>query len=151
MAARVGYHESVLARSPNRARRLLPERPVRIQHRSGAMWVLNTAGIDRLGLDAVAITRAWNAMGVDARRAGCSGSMLGCGNASNRRRSIPCGPQPAARELRSHWSDGCYAATARELAAFRRAIECNELRQKLVVMGSIDLPESNILGSNAVR
>ncbi len=48
----VGYHESV-AGHLDRALldELAPDRPVRIQHRSGAMWVVNSAAVDHLGLD----------------------------------------------------------------------------------------------------
>ncbi len=49
----VGYHESVAGDlDRDLLDRLAPEGPVRVQHRSGAMWILNTAAIDRLGLDA---------------------------------------------------------------------------------------------------
>ncbi|MGH3562302.1 MAG: amidohydrolase family protein, partial [Mycobacterium sp.] len=47
----VGYHESVageLDRSALDA--LLPATPLRIQHRSGALWMLNSAGLARIGL-----------------------------------------------------------------------------------------------------
>lgn len=47
----VGYHESVagdLDRDTLDA--LLPETPLRIQHRSGVLWVLNSAGLTRAGL-----------------------------------------------------------------------------------------------------
>lgn len=46
----VGYHESLggdLDRDALDA--LVPRRPVRVQHRSGAMWVLNSAGLAKLG------------------------------------------------------------------------------------------------------
>jgi predicted amidohydrolase YtcJ len=48
----IGYHESV-AGDLDRAEldRLVPARPARLQHRSGARWVLNSTAIDRLGLD----------------------------------------------------------------------------------------------------
>ena len=48
----VGYHESV-AGDLDRSRldQLVPRRPVRLEHRSGARWVLNSAAIDRLRLD----------------------------------------------------------------------------------------------------
>jgi predicted amidohydrolase YtcJ len=48
----VGYHESVagdLDRSALDA--LVADRPVRVQHRSGAMWFLNTAALRAAGLD----------------------------------------------------------------------------------------------------
>lgn len=46
----VGYHESVLDALPD-ARALdalVPERPLRMQHRSGRMWLLNSAALDEL-------------------------------------------------------------------------------------------------------
>ncbi|MEZ5597034.1 MAG: amidohydrolase family protein [Pseudomonadales bacterium] len=45
----VGYHESV-AGDIDRAwlDRVVPRRPLRIQHRSGRLWVINTAGLRRL-------------------------------------------------------------------------------------------------------
>jgi predicted amidohydrolase YtcJ len=51
-ARAVGYHESVagpLERSVLDA--IVPARPVRIQHRGGAMWVLNSAALRFLGLE----------------------------------------------------------------------------------------------------
>ena len=46
----VGYHESV-AGSLDRLRldAIVLDRPVRVQHRSGTLWVLNTAALDRVG------------------------------------------------------------------------------------------------------
>jgi len=48
----IGYHESV-AGPLNRwsLDRLAPDRPVRLQHRSGALWILNSAALRALGLD----------------------------------------------------------------------------------------------------
>lgn len=46
----VGYHESMagdIDRTVLDA--LVPDRPVRLQHRSGMMWILNTAAVERLG------------------------------------------------------------------------------------------------------
>lgn len=50
----VGYHESVAGPLDRWALdRLLPnpERPVRVQHRTGALWVVNSAALAGLGLD----------------------------------------------------------------------------------------------------
>jgi len=48
----VGYHESVAGPLDRwRLDALAPARPVRIQHRSGALWILNSAAVDALGLD----------------------------------------------------------------------------------------------------
>jgi len=48
----VGYHESVAGTLDRHALdRLLPHRPVRMQHRTGALWTVNSLAADRLGLD----------------------------------------------------------------------------------------------------
>jgi predicted amidohydrolase YtcJ len=47
----VGYHERVAGvLDRNLLDRLLPDRPVRIQHRGGALWLLNSPAIDALRL-----------------------------------------------------------------------------------------------------
>lgn len=46
----VGYHESVAGPlDRNVLDRLVPHRPVRVQDRSGSVWVLNSAGLDAIG------------------------------------------------------------------------------------------------------
>ncbi|HLH82915.1 MAG TPA: amidohydrolase family protein [Trebonia sp.] len=48
----VGYHESVAGPLDRQALdRLLPHRPVRVQHRTGALWMVNSLAAARLGLD----------------------------------------------------------------------------------------------------
>ena len=48
----VGYHESVAgALDRHVLDRLLPQRPVRVQHRTGALWVVNSLAAAQLGLD----------------------------------------------------------------------------------------------------
>lgn len=52
----VGYHESVCGALDRRVLdAAVAHIPVRVQHRSGALWMLNSAGIATLGLDAVAL------------------------------------------------------------------------------------------------
>ncbi len=47
----VGYHESVAGELDRTALdALVPDIPVRIQHRSGALWMLNSAALGRVGL-----------------------------------------------------------------------------------------------------
>jgi predicted amidohydrolase YtcJ len=48
----IGYHESV-AGALDRARldAIVADHPVRIQHRSGQLWVLNSAGVAAVGID----------------------------------------------------------------------------------------------------
>lgn len=50
----IGYHESVAGHLDRAALdSLRADVPVRIQHRSGALWMLNSRGVDELGLDEV--------------------------------------------------------------------------------------------------
>jgi predicted amidohydrolase YtcJ len=59
----IGYHESV-AGVPDRhvLDRLAPDRPVRLQHRGGALWVLNTLALTELDLIGAAPDgRLWRA------------------------------------------------------------------------------------------
>ena len=45
----IGYHESVAGLIDRHwLDRAQPHRPVRVQHRTGRMWVFNTAGLERL-------------------------------------------------------------------------------------------------------
>ncbi|UGT67035.1 amidohydrolase family protein [Nocardia gipuzkoensis] len=52
----VGYHESVAGPLDRTVLdHLVPDRPVRIQHRSGALWVLNSRGCQETGANACAL------------------------------------------------------------------------------------------------
>jgi predicted amidohydrolase YtcJ len=52
----VGYHESVAGSLDRDALdRLLPHRPVRVQHRTGALWTVNSLAAGKLGLDRCAL------------------------------------------------------------------------------------------------
>lgn len=58
----VGYHESVAGRLDRACLdALLPDRPVRVQHRSGKMWFLNSAAVRAVGLDATSDGRVFRA------------------------------------------------------------------------------------------
>ena len=46
----VGYHESVAGElDRHHLDRLVPDRPIRLQHRSGVLWVLNSLGLELVG------------------------------------------------------------------------------------------------------
>lgn len=48
----VGYHESVAGDIDRwQLDALVPDRPLRVQHRSGAMWILNSAAVSALGVE----------------------------------------------------------------------------------------------------
>ena len=69
----VGYHESVAGPLDRWALdRMLPgsDRPVRVQHRTGALWVMNSAALARLGLDVDGVADVAAADGAAAGAAG---------------------------------------------------------------------------------
>jgi predicted amidohydrolase YtcJ len=139
----VGYHESV-AGHLDRALldRLAPGRPVRIQHRSGAMWVMNSPAVERLGLD-----RGVDQPGIERDSAGrATGRLFRLDSWLRERLEEGAPPRLGDLSLRlaSFGVTGLTDATAEnscsELDAFVAAAEIGELLQRLVVMGGVDLP-----------
>jgi predicted amidohydrolase YtcJ len=56
----IGYHDSVAgALDRRRLDAAVPDRPVRVQHRSGALWVLNTCALAAVGADTGGDGRLW--------------------------------------------------------------------------------------------
>jgi predicted amidohydrolase YtcJ len=140
----VGYHESVagpLDRSLLDA--VAPSAPVRIQHRSGALWSVNSAGLQQLGVDGAALPA-----GVECDPRGRpTGRLFGL-DRWLRERLDSAHPSLGALglELASYGVTGVTDASVDNdrdsLAAFGRALEAGELPQRLVVMGRPDLPGS---------
>jgi predicted amidohydrolase YtcJ len=139
----IGYHESV-AGDLDRARldQLLPDRPARIQHRSGAMWVLNSAGVDRLGLD-----RGVDQRGVERNAEGRASGRLFRLDAWLRERleherapSLTGVGRRLARFGVTGLTDATPGNSGAELRALVASAERGELRQRLVVMGEPGLP-----------
>jgi predicted amidohydrolase YtcJ len=139
----VGYHEAVAGNLDRRALDdLVPDCPVRLQHRSGALWVVNSAAVAQLGLDTGS-----DARGVERGADGRATGRLYRLDAWLHERLGPAELPDLAevgRQLASFGVTGVTDATqgnARaELAAFVAALERGELRQRLVVMGSAELP-----------
>ena len=142
----VGYHESVagsLDRSELDA--LSPGHPIRMQHRSGALWTLNSAAVDALQLDAgndapgVERDSAGRATGRLYRLDAWLGEQLGRIEAR-----VPPKLAKISQRLAAFGVTGLTDATpsngADELALFHSASERGELRQRLQVMGSLELP-----------
>ena len=89
----IGYHETVAGPlDRDRLDALAPHRPARVQHRSGSMWVLNTAAIDAAGIDGLFVDGIERDERV-ARAGACSGSTTSYGPASGRSDS----PDPTCR------------------------------------------------------
>ncbi|MFT4025492.1 MAG: amidohydrolase family protein [Novosphingobium sp.] len=69
----IGYHESVMGLPmPRPLDRLVADRPLRIQHRSGRLWLLNSLALAEL------LARAEAPPGLDRKKAICSTRTAGC-------------------------------------------------------------------------
>jgi len=140
----VGYHESVAGPLDRFALDAwLPDAPLRLQHRSGALWMLNSAGVERLGLD-----RGVDAPGVERGPDGRATGRLFRLDAWLRER-LGSAPPPSlaavGRELASYGVTGvtdCGADNAGpELALLASAVCRGELPQRVLLMGGEALPE----------
>jgi predicted amidohydrolase YtcJ len=141
----VGYHESVAGSLDRRALDALADHaPVRVQHRSGVLWVLNSAGVAHLGLDA-----GIDAPGVERDASGRATGRLFSLDGWLRERLGATEPDLAAvgQLLARYGVTGVTDATpgngAAELDIFTRAVERGALPQRLRVMGSSELPEAS--------
>jgi predicted amidohydrolase YtcJ len=138
----VGYHESVAGPLDRAALdRLRADVPLRVQHRSGAAWLLNSAGVARLGLDAGA-----DARGVERDARGRATGRLFRLDAWLRERLGPAAPprlDAVGRRLSSFGVTGVSDATAtngaREVSILAAARRRGELPQRLCVMGEAGL------------
>ncbi len=141
----VGYHESVagsLGRCDLDA--LAPAgRPLRLQHRSGALWMLNGAAVERLGLD-----RGVDAPGVERDAAGRATGRLWRLDAWLRSRLPDAGAAPdlarVGRELARRGVTGVTDATPGNgpgaVARLSRAVDRGALPQRVLLLGAEDLP-----------
>ena len=141
----VGYHESVagnLDRSALDA--LLPDRPLRVQHRTGQSWILNSRAVERLGLDRDETTPS----GVERDAAGYATGRVYRSDTWLRERIGPGAPPSLADVSRRLAGLGVTAVTDAtpcngpdEVAAFAAARARGELSQRVVVMGTLELSE----------
>jgi predicted amidohydrolase YtcJ len=139
----VGYHESVAGDlDRHRLDAWVGDRAARIQHRSGQLWVVSSAGVDRLGLDHArhpGVER--DARGLPTGRVFRADEWL--------RERLGAGEIPSlaavSRELASYGVTSATDATAsndgRTLRRFAEAAERGDLAQRLLVMGRAKLPE----------
>jgi predicted amidohydrolase YtcJ len=139
----IGYHESVAGELDRAALdRLVPDRPARVQHRSGALWILNSMAIDRIDLERFELP------GIERDPAGRPTGRLFRLDAWLRGRLEAIDPpdlSSVSRKLAGFGVTGVTDATAtNSVDALRRlvhAVEGGELLQRLLVMGGPDLPE----------
>lgn len=137
----IGYHESVAGElDRHRLDAVAPQRPVRIQHRSGAMWVLNSAAMELVDVGPGAPS------GVERDAGGVpTGRIYGLDEWLRAR--LPADPPDlagAATELVSYGVTGLTDATPTEdgnhVAVLADAVADGRVPQRLVVTGGLRLP-----------
>lgn len=145
----VGYHESV-AGDIDRAwlDRVVPSRPVRVQHRSGRLWIVNSCGLDRLAAAAQAADLPCrpDPEGI------ATGRLL---DADQWLRDRLAGRPPSLRQcsalLASYGVTGVTDASARNALAdyrhFDAAVTQGAVAQQVVVMGDASLDAAVASGS----
>jgi predicted amidohydrolase YtcJ len=142
-----GYHESVAgALDRDRLDRWVPDRPLRIQHRSGSLWMLNGTGLAAVGLDRVETVRE-APPGVERDAEGRATGRVFHLDAWLRGR-WPAAPAPDWAGLAAAWSGwgvtGVTDATPDNgpdaWACFAAATHSGAVPQRVVLMGGPDLP-----------
>ena len=94
----IGYHESVAGELDRwKLDRIAGNVPVRIQHRSGMLWIVNSRGVEMLGLDTVhsdaaTVVGDTTEAGIPPRRASSSASASTNENESRRIFAVPRRP-----------------------------------------------------------
>ncbi len=133
----VGYHESVAGRLDRWSLdALVPDAPVRVQHRSAVVWMVNSAGAERLGLEEV------TEPGVERDGAGrVTGRLfrMDAWMASRLPDEDPIGEVGPVSEQLAAWgvtgiTEATADATGDGLSALARAVAGGRLRQRLHVM-----------------
>jgi predicted amidohydrolase YtcJ len=145
----IAYHESV-AGDLDRTRLdgLLSDRPLRIQHRSGAAWFLNSRAIELLGLD-----RGEDAEGVERGEHGrATGRLFRCDAWLAQRLDDTRVPSlaPVSSRLASYGVTGVTDATVHndpeQMETFVQSAASGALLQRVVVMGTERLNHRETLG-----
>lgn len=139
----IGYHASVAGDLDRRTLdALVPDRPVRVQHRSGMLWIVNSAAVDRLALDGADVS------GVERDEHGRPTGRLyrldGWIRARLGEAALPS-LRAVGRRLANVGVTGMTDATPsngpEELRVLLAALDAGELPQRLVVMGGAALPQ----------
>jgi predicted amidohydrolase YtcJ len=140
----IGYHESV-AGDIDRTwlDRAVLDRPVRVQHRGGRLWVLNSLGLELLNTpspnDDLKFGKLYDSDAWLRQRLGNTPPPLG----------------PASQYLASRGVTGFTDATptnsADELDIFRAAIESGDLLQSVLMMGSDALEDTAMRGATKIH
>jgi predicted amidohydrolase YtcJ len=140
----VGYHESVAGPLDSRALDgILPHRPVRVQHRTGALWMLNSMAARQVGLDGCdqagverdragrAIGRLWRMDAWLAERTGSQPPDLALVSA-----------EAAARGI-TGFTDATPGMTSRDVGALAAAVGTGAIVQRVHCMARPGMAASN--------
>jgi predicted amidohydrolase YtcJ len=137
----VGYHESVAGLLDRwTLDRLLPHRPVRVQHRAGSLWMVNSLAAARLGLDGC------NAAGVERDSDGEPVGRLWRMDRWLADRVPSAPPDLAAVSARAAalgvtgFTEATPDATQRDIVALAQAVADGTLVQRVHCMAPFDVP-----------
>ncbi len=146
----VGYHESVAGElDRSRLDAWVPDRPLRVQHRTGALWMLNSKALEAIGAASGRPGSPPLPDGVERDAAGRPNGRLFRLDGWLRARLGP--PEPLdlgalGRRFAAAGVTGLCDATPSngptEAARFALAVESGELPQQLRLMGDASLPAS---------
>ena len=142
----IAYHGSVAGELDCHVLdKLVSDRPVRIQHRSGKMWIVNSRAAQLLELE-----QHKSLDGIECDGEGCPNGRLFRLDEWMRTKMAGKGPPDVAlvsRQLASYGVTGITDATpgnsAEEMQLFGRAIDENRLLQRVLLMGDRTLAASS--------
>jgi predicted amidohydrolase YtcJ len=148
----VAYHESVAGPLDRHGLdSLVPTRPLRIQHRSGGLWILNSAALAAVGA-AEAVDD-----GIERDSRGAPTGRLWRGDAWLRGR-LPRAPPPLGPVMRrlaafgvTGVTDASVTTDAAQARLFEAAREAGDLPQRLMLMGGGALPASEAYRTGPVK
>ncbi|MFA5886111.1 MAG: amidohydrolase family protein, partial [Acidimicrobiia bacterium] len=148
-----GYHPSIAGELDRWVLDgIVGDRPVRVQHRSGAQWVLNSVAVDELGLDALD-PAAGPVDGIERDRAGVATGRLHRLDTWLRTRLPDAGAPDLAPLLErlvrrgvTGVTDTTASSQAADLDALAAAVAAAPIRPLVVATGGVELAASGVPG-----
>jgi predicted amidohydrolase YtcJ len=158
----VGYHDSVAGRLEKLAiDRIVPQCPVRIQHRSGSLWILNTTGLGIVGAEREKSAgierdehgrptgRLWRMDGWLRSRLATAGPKLGDSQADGSASLARLSAAALARGV-TGWTDATPGRTEQDALDLAAAVEAGQIAQRLHLMAPADVSVQAVRNITAV-